>query len=64
MHLSRMRTARLLTVSQHALRRGVYLSMHWTGGCLPGGVCLPREGYHVTCPIMHLILPVCCPDTN
>ena len=32
MHSSRMRTARLLTVSQHALRRG----------CLPGGGCLPR----------------------
>ena len=41
MHSSRMRTARLLTVSKHALRKG---------GCLPreecvcsGGVCLPRE---------------------
>ena len=49
-----MRTARLLTVSQHALRRGgavsqhalgrqgVYPSMHWAGvcvwGCLAGGV--------------------------
>ena len=34
MHLSGMRTARLLTVSQHALGRGVcvYPSMHWPGG--------------------------------
>ena len=33
-------------VSQHALGRGcVYPSMHWAGGCLPGGLprgrCLP-----------------------
>ena len=57
MYSSGMRTARLLTVSQHALRRGgvsyhalgrgVYPSMHWTGGvsaqrgCLPGAF-LPR----------------------
>ena len=27
-------------VSQHALGRGVYPSMHWVGRCLPGG-CLP-----------------------
>ena len=35
-----MRTARLLTISQHALhwRVGVYPSMHWAGGCLPKGV--------------------------
>ena len=49
MHSSGMRTTRLLTVSQHALGRGVYPSMywavgvyptmHWVGGCLPGGVC-------------------------
>ena len=42
MHSSRMRTAGLLTVSQHALgrgvcipactRQGVYPSMHWAGG--------------------------------
>ena len=48
MHSSRIRTARLLTVSQHALGKGgVYHSMHWAGVCLPrGGVCsggcLPR----------------------
>ena len=51
-----MRTARLLTiswsirwgegVSQHALDRGVYPSMHWAGGVYPSmhwaGGCLPR----------------------
>ena len=47
MHSSGMRTARLLTVSQHALRRGVYPSMHWAGRCvsqhaLGKGLCLPR----------------------
>ena len=57
MHSSGMHTAHLLTVSQHALHRGVYPSMHWTGevsaqgvstqrgvcpvGCLPRG-CLPE----------------------
>ena len=45
MHSSGMRTARLLTVSQHALRRGVCL---WSlGGGLwswGGGGCLPRRG--------------------
>ena len=41
MHSSRMRTSRLLTVSQHALGGGgVYPSMHWAGWYLPGGVCL------------------------
>ena len=48
-----MRTARLLTISQHALHMGgvylsmycagecVYPSMHWEGGCLPSvDVCL------------------------
>ena len=41
MHFSGMHTARLLTISQHVLHRGsVYPSMHWAGGCLPGGgVC-------------------------
>ena len=45
MYSSRMRTARLLTISQHALSRGVSA---WEGGGLPrgvsawGGVCLPR----------------------
>ena len=29
MHSSGMRTARLLTVSQHALRRGVFASGPW-----------------------------------
>ena len=39
MHSSGMRTARLLTVSKHALpREGVYPSMHWAGGvCAQGG---------------------------
>ena len=45
MYSSRMRTARLFTVSQHALGGGVYPSMHWAGGCIPActrqkGVCL------------------------
>ena len=53
MHSSGMRTARLLTVSQHALGGGggVYPSMHWAGevsaaggvsaegGVCPGGIC-------------------------
>ena len=39
LHSSRMRTARLLTVSQHALHRRGCLP----GGCLPRGVC-PEEG--------------------
>ena len=36
-HSSWMRTAHLLTVSQHALRRGVSAWGGW--GCLPRGVC-------------------------
>ena len=57
MHSRGMRTAGLLTISQHALGRVFFPSMHWAGGCLPrgglsegvclGGVCpggcLPRE---------------------
>ena len=44
-----MRTARLLTISKHALCRGGYPRMHWTGGVYPsmhweGGVC-PEGGY-------------------
>ena len=46
MYSSGMRIARLLTISQHALGRGLYLSMHCAegrvcpGGCLPGvSVC-------------------------
>ena len=43
MHSSGMRTAHLLTVSQHALGRGVYPSLQWEWGVcprgyLPGGV--------------------------
>ena len=64
MHPSGMRTACLLIISQHALCRGVYPSMHWAGGCLPMGVsarggvcpggclpggCLPREGCIPAC---------------
>ena len=57
MHSSRMRTARLLTVSQHALDEGcisactgqrdiAYPSMHWVGGVYPSmhwawGVFIP-----------------------
>ena len=41
---------------------GVYLP----GGCTcPGGGVPARGGvYHVTYPIMHLMLPVCCLLTN
>ena len=49
MHSSRMRTTRLLTISQHALL-GV-------PACLGGG-------HHVTYPIMHLMLAVCCLHTE
>ena len=48
MHSSGMHTAHLLTVSQHALCRGVYPSMHWAGRCLrgvsPRGVSAQGEG--------------------
>ena len=55
MHYSRMRTARLLTVSQHALCRGVcipactgqgvvYPSMHWVGVSARGGGVSDQEG--------------------
>ena len=48
MHSSEMRTANLLTVSQHALRRGVSVGGVCPGGCLPRGwvgvVCLWSEG--------------------
>ena len=59
MHSSRMRSARSLT-------REVYLP---GGRYLPRGVYLPRECtclgvYHVTYPIMHLMLPACCLLTN
>ena len=33
------------------------------GGCLHGGVST-QGGYHVTYPIMHLMLPVCCLHTS
>ena len=54
MHSSGMHTTRLVTVSQHAMHRGEYPSMHWAGGFvsqhaldrgvfageyLPGSVC-------------------------
>ena len=58
MHLSRMRTARLLTVSQHALRRGVYLSMHWTGECLPVGGVSAQGG--VPCDLSHHAFDITC----
>ena len=55
MHSSGMRTTRLLTVSQHALGRGVYPRMHWVRvypsiqwGCLPR-VCVSAWGEGV-CP--------------
>ena len=42
-----------------SLRGGVY---SW-GVCLLGGVCF-RGMYHMTYPIMHLMLPVCCLHVN
>ena len=57
MHLSRMRTTRLLTVSQHALHRGVYLSMHWTGGVCPGGVSAQGG---VPCDLSHHAFDITC----
>ena len=49
MHFSRMRTAHLMTVSQHAMCRGEVCIPAWTGwGCVcPGGVC---QGGVVVCP--------------
>ena len=61
MHSSRMRTTRLLTISRSA-RGDVCL-----GGVYLGGVCWVVSSwrvYHMTYPIMHLTLPVCCPYTN
>ena len=49
-------------------RRGGRVSAQ--GGCLPGGWLgggggfLLRGVYHVTYPIVYLMLPVCCPNTN
>ena len=56
-HSSRMRTARLLTLSQHAFGRWVYRrmhvcvypSMHWAGGVSPWGVSARGDVY----PNMH-----------
>ena len=39
MYSSSMRKARLLTVSQHALRRGGVSAKGVCQGCLPRGVC-------------------------
>ena len=57
MHSSRMRTDRLLTVSQHALLRGVYLpgevpvqGVYLPGGCTCPGVYLPGEVYLLGVP--------------
>ena len=56
MHSSGMRTARLLTISQHVLCSGVCVSQHaldW--GCIPActgqGVCIPAcTGHGGVCP--------------
>ena len=54
MHSSRMRTARLLTVSQHALCRGdVYPSMYWGEG-----VC-PTQGVWQTTPPVNRMTDRC-----
>ena len=50
MHSSGMRTVRLLTVSQHALGRGVYPSMHWAGG-----VCIPACNGQSMCLSQHAL---------
>ena len=72
MHSSRMRTAR----NSSRLRGGGIpcipggVSACPSGVCLPGGRWVVAQGgpawgvYHVTYPIMHLMLPVCCLHTN
>ena len=66
MHSSRMRTARSLTMMCVFLVGGRCLTwggLTWGGSALWGG-CLTWGVYHVTYPIMHLMLPVCCLHTN
>ena len=53
LHSSWMRTARLLTVSQHALRT----SQVCQGGCLPGGVCPPPHVDRMTDRCKNITLP-------
>ena len=44
-------------------RWGCLLRGWWVGVSAQGGGCLPGR-CHVTYPIMHLMLPVCCLNTN
>ena len=77
MNSSRMHTAHTVTVGGCVGGGGGGVSAQ--GGVCPRGGCLSRgdvclgvsaqgdvcwEGCHVTYPIMHLMLPVCCPNTN
>ena len=48
MHSRGMRTAGLLTISQHALGRGFFPSMHWAGGACLGEVCLRVSAWGVS----------------
>ena len=41
--------------------RGVHFHVHFWGGPL---LCSLLDGSHVTYPIMHLMLPLCSPDTK
>ena len=46
MHSSGIRTACLLIISQHALGRGVYPTMHWAGGLSVWAVSAQGGGRH------------------
>ena len=58
MHSRKMRTARLLTVSQHALFAGAGGVNLWpgeylpTGVYLPGGWCVPARGWEVPAQVL------------
>ena len=76
MHSSGMHTARSLTMMEGGVPApggclvpggGVPAPGRMSGpkgGVWSQGGCLLLEGYHVTYPIMHLMLPVCCLHTN
>ena len=52
----------------HVWQWGAWQGMCVMGvACVAGGMCVAGGhvgGCHVTYPIMHLMLPVCCPNTN
>ena len=60
MHSSKMRTTRLLTVSQHALARGcVYPSTHWAVGVSHQGRGVSAQGVWQTPPWDQRQTPPC-----